>query len=211
MLAVIYLIGLTIIIYRLSYYLEKKDLFKRKIPVVEIMLIALFFACYQKHIGSTESAILLAVILSMQYVAQKMDKEYMEVYDIYHYICYLALLVCFFDKLFIEKKTLKLDGMALLCYLLPLIFTLFTITTRGFSDTLAMSIYALYGMYMGIEKQTTYEIITIISFYAGYILQFLVQIRACKKEGKTYNEGKREKRPFLPSLYAGFLLGLVFM
>ena len=144
----------------------------------------------------------IGIIIACYSVAISQDEKTMEVYDIYMIISLIALIPIIGSQGF---QTFPSDIYGLLYILIPLIFIVTTLLFRGGADTdfliLTYCIYVLLGK----------DSITIlISMFIGYLIQFLKQGTACILTHKSYREVKSERRPFLSSLYLGFLVGFFF-
>ena len=144
-----------------------------------------------------DMAFLICCIWGFETVAFIYDIKYMEVNDFNHYVPMFAILCMFLLKL--------TDGYKLpvgLYYYIPILFVLLTIRTRGFSDTLALFVYTLYGIIAGQDA-----LVIIVSILIGYTIQILIAFIESRVRHEKFNEKK--PRPFLPALYVGSLFMIV--
>lgn len=136
---------------------------------------------------------LLGIIIGFMIVASDMDYRTKEIYDFLNIFPICVCLICIIIHPVITFQNL-----------IPLIFTWLTVTTRGFGDTLAMTVFSLYGIY----EQDPLMILT--GFMAGYFLQFVYQIYKARKSGISRKEwAKGYTLPFLPALFIGFLISIL--
>ena len=175
-----------------AYIFGKKTGIFKHFPVVSLLCIP-------------TNSIMLMSSLAFCVIAAYMDKENdMEVYDIYH----IAPIVCLIIGIIYKIINKQLDTMALhsIYTYIPLIFTILTVKTRGFADTLAMTVYALLGIYLEIDA-----LYIILGYFIGYLIQFIIQCIYCKKEKIPFRD--KPKRAFLPALYIGnsITISLVYL
>lgn len=181
-----YFVYLSVIIIGFVYG-KKMGAFKCKFPLILLLTFP-------------TKNIILAIILGCEAIAAYMDiKNNMDVFDMYHYTAYMAIVIGII-------VTVTNEGFIFFSYirlydLLPLIFVLITVKTRGFSDTLAMVAYCTYALYT-----KTDALFVLIAIFASYLLQILIQIIHCKKIHIKFK--KHEHLPFLPALYIGH--GVIF-
>ena len=166
----------------ISYIFGKRTGVFKKFPVLALICIP------------TDNFILMAS-LGFCVIAAYMDiEDNMNVYDIYHIIPVIiisgGIIYKVINKNFYIRETLSFYN------LVPIIFTILTITTRGFADTLALLVYSLLGIYLKIDA-----LYIIMGFTLSYFIQFIKQCIICKK--KDISLKNKEPNAFLPSLYIG--------
>ena len=185
---------------------------KKSIPLLIISLIPVWFVNYNPNpylnYPFTEwgvGLIGLGMIVGAYVLAVRQDEQTKEVYNLFFYVSIIGLAVMLVHSICSEGFTLILPNGILgwIEYLIPLIFILATIPFRGGADTDFLLI--LWGVYFLLKKG---GLAMLIAIFIGYLLQFIRQVIACKREKKSYKEVNKERRPFLMNLYLGFLIGL---
>lgn len=177
---VIYIISALIGFYILGRYVNR-NIFT-KIPIY--LLIATPFT----------NSWLLSIFFGLEVNAAYCDdKNDCDVYDIWHIITAIAIII--YAIINFDPGTITITD------LIPIIFVILTITTRGFSDTIFMLLFAIVCLLIRIDY-----IWVIISFFIGYLLQVIIQINYCK-ENKIELK-KHPMLPFLPALYVGCNIGV---
>lgn len=175
-----YLIYISCIL--ISYYFGKRTGVLKKFPVLALICIP-------------SGSYLLMFSLGFCVMAAYMDiKNDMDVYDIYHLIPLIVIVVGLVNKV-ITRQT-DISYIFNFYNLIPLLFTLATIKTRGFADTLALLVYSLLGIYYKVDS-----LIVICAFSFSYFIQIIIQCVYCKKENIKFSD--KPKLAFLPALYIG--------
>ena len=156
-------------------------------------LIAVIFASFTEDSLPIGRLVFAYVLLVFSAVSADMDCQTTWVYSwlLYPPIIY-GVAVCVV-RLFTGQFVFSVDTVF---ELLPLVFTILTIKTRGFADTLLMIGYCLYGLLYG------NPVTTLLGFLIGYVIQ------ACLRIWKRKYKGKR--LPFIPALFVGFVLSEMY-
>ncbi len=145
--------------------------------------------------GGVASAImddwLFSVLTGFICISAEQDYRTQEAYD----MTFLVPMVPIIMMCFISGNAVSIDSF------IPLVFTVLTVRTRGFADTLMMTCVSVYGIYAGAY------LTVLLSFTLGYALQLVYQLYGCRKRGIRYKDsGRSLYLPFLPSLYLSYLL-----
>lgn len=166
----------------ISYTFGKRTGVFKKFPVLALICIP------------TDNFILMAS-LGFCVIAAYMDiEDNMNVYDIYHIIPIIVIFSGIVYK--VINKNFYIRDIFNFYNLVPVIFVIFTVTTRGFADTLALLVYSLLGIYLKLDA-----LYIIMGFTLSYFIQFIKQCIICKKKGISLKN--KEPSAFLPSLYIG--------
>lgn len=145
----------------------------------------------------------LGMIVGAYVLAVRQDEQTKEVYTLFFYVSLIGLGIMLLHSILSGRFEFPVNIYGWLEYLIPLVFIIITLPFRGGADTDFLLV--LWGVYFLLRKG---GLIILIAIFIGYLLQFIRQVIACKKEKKSYKEVNKERRPFLMNLYLGFLIGL---
>ena len=137
---------------------------------------------------------LMALVLASCLVASEDDIKSLMVYDYYSFIPALAIII----GIIIIRPHFEIWN------LVPVVFCILSIYTRGRADTFMMIIFGLYGIYINDPFAV------LLGYTMAYIWQLLFQLVMCGKHHIRYKERRKMdgfRLPFMPALSIGFMLG----
>lgn len=178
----------------LKRYEEHKKVYKSY--YIGLYLVGFLMTVY---IGNPMIAIVLASCLT----ASEDDIKSLYVYDYYSYLPGIIILIAIISK-FCTYGSYPFGD--IIFALIPILFCILTVFTRGLADTFMMLTFGLYGFYIN------NPFVIILGYMIAYIWQFCFQLIMCKRLHIKYKE-RRDKNglrlPFMPALSIGFILAFV--
>lgn len=166
---------------------------KKYIPLLAVVALLTVFKVMPIGIG---------VVLGAYFVGVCEDEKEKEVYTFFFHVSLVGLAVMLVSTL-ISGIVLPHGIINWILWIMPFVFIIVTSKTRGGADTDFMIVAYFCTFLMGLES-----IVILVMFFIGYVLQLSRQLCACAVEKKSYSEVKKTHRPFLLSLYLGFLVGI---
>ena len=154
---------------------------------------------------------MLSLCLSLQFICACMDNRYKEVYDLFHIISLISMILLFF---FGQERWKDINYLSMICFC---VFQILFIFVYGLSDIFAFVIMGLIITYIYYPDNIS-QISIINNIMQGglyllsgmaiaYFIFFIMQL--IKKNVNKWGNCK-EKAPFIPAIFMTDILLLVF-